>query len=119
LVIQKNDYGTDLFNGDDGVVAGEKAFFKNGEGMREIAKARLPVYADAYALSIHRSQGSEYDRVMIILPPPEAKLLSRELLYVAVSRAKKGVVFVGDPSSLVSAVNHKLEMQSGIVELMK
>ena len=116
LVIQKNDYGTDLFNGDDGVVAGEKAFFKNGEGMREIAKARLPVYADAYALSIHRSQGSEYDRVMIILPPPEAKLLSRELLYVAVSRAKKGVVFVGDPSSLVTAVNHELEMQSGIVE---
>ena len=119
VVIQKNDYGVDLFNGDDGVISGEKAYFENGNGMREIAKARLPACSDAFALSIHRSQGSEYDQVMIVLPPPEAKLLSRELLYVAVSRAKRGVVFVGDPASLVSAVNQEGDLQSGIVELMQ
>ena len=119
VVIQKNDYGVDLFNGDDGVILGEKAYFENGNGMREIAKARLPACSDAFALSIHRSQGSEYDEVMIVLPPPEAKLLSRELLYVAVSRAKRGVVFVGDPASLVSAVNQEGDLQSGIVELMQ
>jgi exodeoxyribonuclease V alpha subunit len=118
VVIQKNDYGVDLFNGDDGVVSGDKAFFSSANDLREISKARLPSYQDAFALSIHRSQGSEYERVMIVLPPPEAKLLNRELLYVAVSRAKKEIILVGDPESIVSAVQQEAEVQCGVVELM-
>jgi len=119
VVIQKNDYGVDLFNGDDGVVSGDKAFFSSANDLREISKARLPSYQDAFALSIHRSQGSEYERVMIVLPPPEAKLLNRELLYVAVSRAKKEIILVGDPESIVSAVQQEAEVQCGVVELME
>ena len=118
VVIQTNDYGVDLFNGDDGVVTGDKAFFSNAHEEREIPKARLPKYDDAFALSIHRSQGSEYDQVMIILPPPEAKLLNRELLYVAASRAKSGIILVGDPESIGSAVQQEAEKQCGVVELM-
>lgn len=118
VVIQTNDYGVDLFNGDDGVVNGDKAFFASANDVREIPKARLPKYDEAFALSIHRSQGSEYDKVMIILPPPEAKLLNRELLYVAVSRAKGGIILVGDPDSIVSAVQQEAEKQCGVVELM-
>ena len=118
LVIQMNDYGVDLFNGDDGVVSGDKAFFSSANDMREIPKARLPKYDEAFALSIHRSQGSEYDRVMIILPPPEAKLLNRELLYVAASRAKGGIILVGDPESIGSAIRQGAEKQCGVVELM-
>jgi exodeoxyribonuclease V alpha subunit len=86
--------------------------------LREISKARLPSYQDAFALSIHRSQGSEYERVLIVLPPPEAKLLNRELLYVAVSRAKKEIILVGDPESIVSADQQEAEVQCGVVELM-
>jgi exodeoxyribonuclease V alpha subunit len=107
-----------LFNGDDGVVTGDKAFFSNAHEEREIPKARLPKYDDAFALSIHRSQGSEYDQVMIILPPPEAKLLNRELLYVAASRAKSGIILVGDPESIGSAIQQEAEVQCGVVELM-
>ena len=113
-----NDYGVDLFNGDDGVVSGDKAFFSGANDLREIPKARLPNYDHAFALSIHRSQGSEYDRVMIILPPPEAKLLNRELLYVAVSRARKGIILVGDPHSIVAATKQEGDLQSGVVELI-
>ena len=119
LVIQMNDYGVDLFNGDDGVVCGDKAFFSSTNEMREIPKARLPKYDEAFALSIHRSQGSEYDRVMIILPPPEAKLLNRELLYVAASRAKSGIILVGDPDSIGSAVQQGAEKQCGVVADVK
>ena len=118
VVIKKNDYGVDLFNGDDGVVSGDKAFFSSANDLREISKARLPSYQDAFALSIHRCQGSEYEKVMIVLPPPEAKLLNRELLYVAVSRAKKEIILVGDPESIVSAVQQEAEVQCGVVELM-
>ena len=74
--------------------------------------------SSAFALSIHRSQGSEYGRVLLVLPPPEAKLLSRELLYVAVSRAKKGIVLVGDSESLASAVKQVGEVQAGVAELI-
>ena len=118
VVIQMNDYGVDLFNGDDGVVSGDKAFFSGANDLREIPKARLPNYDHAFALSIHRSQGSEYDRVLIILPPPEAKLLNRELLYVAVSRARKGIILVGDPHSIVAATKQEGDLQSGVVELI-
>ena len=118
LVIQMNDYGVDLFNGDDGVVCGDKAFFSSTNEMREIPKARLPKYDESFALSIHRSQGSEYDKVMIILPPPESKLLNRELLYVAASRAKSGIILVGDPESIGSAIQQGAEKQCGVVELI-
>ena len=55
---------------------------------------------------------------MIILPPPEAKLLNRELLYVAASRAKSGIILVGDPESIGSAIQQKAEVQCGVVELI-
>jgi exodeoxyribonuclease V alpha subunit len=118
IVVRTNDYGLDLFNGDDGVLGGEKAYFFKEDGVREVAKSRLPSMSSGYALSIHRSQGSEYERVLLVLPPPEAKLLSRELLYVAVSRAKQGIVFVGASDSLASAVKQVGDVQSGVAELI-
>jgi exodeoxyribonuclease V alpha subunit len=118
IVVRTNDYGLDLFNGDDGVQKDEKAYFSKGGGVREVAKSRLSSTSSAFALSIHRSQGSEYGRVLLVLPPPEAKLLSRELLYVAVSRAKKGIVLVGDSESLASAVKQVGEVQAGVAELI-
>lgn len=118
IVVSTNDYGLDLFNGDDGVQKEEKAYFSKGGGVREFAKSRLSSTSSAFAISIHRSQGSEYGRVLLVLPPPEAKLLSRELLYVAVSRAKQGIVLVGDPESLASAVRQVGDVQSGVFELI-
>ena len=71
-----------------------------------------------YASTIHRSQGSEFDQVAVILPPEDSKLLSRELLYVAISRAKEKVFLVGSEDSLIAAVNRNETQNSGVLDLM-
>ena len=93
-----------LFNGDDGVILGSKVFFPAEDGIREIARSRLPQHKIGYASTIHRSQGSEFNKVAVVLPPEDSKLLSKELLYVAISRAKEKVYLVGSEESLVAAV---------------
>jgi exodeoxyribonuclease V alpha subunit len=67
---------------------------------------------------IHRSQGSEFDKVLIVLPTADSKLLSRELLYVAVSRAKESVVFVGQSDSFLASVNRKEQTNSGVLDML-
>ncbi len=118
VVISSNDYSIGLFNGDDGVFLNNQAHFLSEDGIRPVSRARLPDYSIGYATTIHRSQGSEFDRVLIVLPPADARLLTRELLYVAVSRARLGVVLVGDPSSLISAVNQPEKSRCGIMNLL-
>jgi exodeoxyribonuclease V alpha subunit len=118
VVVHVNDYSIGLYNGDDGVVFGSKVYFQSEEGVREIAKSRLPQHKMGYASTIHRSQGSEFDKVAIILPPEDSKLLSRELLYVAISRAKEKVFLVGSEDSLIAAVNRTEKQNSGVWDLM-
>ena len=86
--------------------------------MREVALSRLPGHSPAFALSIHRSQGSEYGEVLIVLPPEGSRLLSRELLYVAVSRAKRGITFAGSPDSLLQSIAQRPASFSGVANLM-
>jgi exodeoxyribonuclease V alpha subunit len=119
VVVHVNDYSIGLYNGDDGVVFGPKVYFSSEEGVREIAKSRLPQHKIGYASTIHRSQGSEFDQVAVILPPEDSKLLSRELLYVAISRAKEKVFLVGSEDSLIAAVNRSEKQNSGVLDLMK
>ena len=118
LVIGMNDYSVCLFNGDDGVMINNHAYFSGLDGPRMISRSRLPKNSLGYACSIHRSQGSEYDQVLIILPSKESFLLTRELLYVAVSRAKSKVVLVGDEEALIAAIDHVQPTRSGLLELM-
>ncbi len=118
IVVGVNDYTVGLFNGDDGVVLGKRAHFGAENGTREVARSRLPQHKAGYASSIHRSQGSEFDKVMIILPPADAHLLTRELLYVAVSRAKCAVTLVGDGHALRAAVEHSEESRSGVLDMI-
>ena len=119
VVIGVNDYSIRLFNGDDGIVMNDQVYFSEIDQFRSVSRSRLPSHLLGYAGSIHRSQGSEYDHVLIILPPPEAKMLTRELLYVAVSRAKSGVTIVGNPSAFLSAINQPEMTTSGLVEQIK
>ena len=118
VVVHVNDYSIGLYNGDDGVVFGTKVYFPSEEGVREIARSRLPQHKMGYASTIHRSQGSEFNKVAVILPPEDSKLLSRELLYVAVSRAKEKVFLVGSEDSLIAAVNRSEKQHSGVLDLM-
>ena len=118
IVVGVNDYSVRLFNGDDGVILGKRAHFPGEDGMREVALSRLPGHSPAFALSIHRSQGSEYGEVLIVLPPEGSRLLSRELLYVAVSRAKRGITFAGSPDSLLQSIAQRPASFSGVANLM-
>jgi exodeoxyribonuclease V alpha subunit len=118
VVVHVNDYAIGLFNGDDGVVLGPKVYFPSEDGIREIARSRLPQHKIGYASTIHRSQGSEFNKVAVVLPPEDSKLLSRELLYVAVSRAKEMVFLVGSEDSLIAAVKRTERQNSGVWDLI-
>ncbi len=119
VVIGVNDYTVGLFNGDDGVRVGKSTYFWAEEGTREVVHSRLPSHQLGYATSIHRSQGSEFDTVLIVLPPADARLLTRELLYVAASRAKRRIILLGDTEALKAAVERNEESRSGIYDLLK
>jgi len=119
VIVGVNDYSIGLFNGDDGVLMGKKAYFSADEGTREVSRSRLPDHRAGYASSIHRSQGSEFEEVMIILPPAEAKLLTRELLYVGVSRAKRSVTIVGNADALKAAVERSEKVSSGVLDMIE
>ena len=119
VVIGVNDYSIRLFNGDDGIVMNDQVYFSEIDQFRSVSRSRLPSHLLGYAGSIHRSQGSEYDHVLIILPPPEAKMLTRELLYVAVSRAKSAVTLLGDRTSFLDALKKQENSNSGVLDLLK
>lgn len=121
ILIEQNDYRTGLFNGDIGVVLGDgaggplRAFFDAGSGqVRAVSPAALPRHQTAFAMSIHKSQGSEFDHVAIVLPDPSSPLLTRELLYTAVSRARRRVSLYGSAESVLVGARRRIERASGL-----
>ena len=120
LVIGVNDYSVGLFNGDDGVMIKNRGFFPSldQQQLRLINRSRLPTHRIGYATTIHKSQGSEFQNILIVLPSSDDQLLTRELLYVAVSRAKMGVILVGDRDSLLNAIDNNESNRSGIFSLL-
>jgi exodeoxyribonuclease V alpha subunit len=118
LLVSSNDYQLGLFNGDTGVVvsaAGEpRAAFAREGRVDLIGPSRLSDVQTVHAMSIHRSQGSQFDAVTVVLPPLESPLLTRELLYTAVTRAKKHVRVVGTHAALARAVQTPIVRASGL-----
>jgi len=121
VMITGNTYDLGLFNGDTGVLlpaqaeeAGESFFPDPGSGVRRLSVLRLPQHESAYALTIHKTQGSEFDSVLLILPGQMSELLSRELLYTAVTRARKRVEIWGDEELFRRAVERRTERSSGL-----
>lgn len=99
IIIRHNDYNLRLFNGDIGIIRPDpesggnlRAFFAGEDGdLRALAPTRLPEHETAFAMTVHKSQGSEFRRVLVVLPPRDVPVLSRELLYTAVTRARENV----------------------------
>lgn len=125
LLITRNDYTLDLFNGDVGVVWDEIAAGETVErafiaGQADAGRARgfplpqLPDAVTAWAMSIHKAQGSEFDTVYVVLPDRDSRILSRELLYTAVTRAKSKVVLVGPEATLRNAIEKTARRESGL-----
>jgi exodeoxyribonuclease V alpha subunit len=127
--VQRNDYDRGLYNGDQGVVlrvatadapAGEPmAVFPRGSRFEVFPLEALGDLAPAFAMTVHKSQGSEFDHVAVVLPDADLPLLTRELLYTAITRAKRSVLLVGDPDLLARAVSRSIERFSGVASRLK
>ena len=109
-------------NGDVGVVVrtpdGPRACFEVRGGLRLLHPSQLPPVDTAYALTIHKSQGSEYTDVTTILPAGGSPLLRRELLYTAITRARRSVTIVGTDEAIRSAVERRGSRMTGLVDAL-
>lgn len=117
IIIQVNDPNTKLYNGDIGICSDidPDRITKLDGGEEDILVSRLPQYELAYALTIHKSQGSEFDHVLVILHPEDSLLHTRELLYTAVTRAKKSITILATEDQLKKAVSTRTNRRSGLI----
>lgn len=118
LLLTSNDYQLRLFNGDTGVVVDvdgrpRAAFVRDGV-VELFAPSRLSDVQTVHAMSVHRSQGSQFERVTLVLPPADSPLLTRELLYTGLTRAKERVRIVGTRAALEAAVRRPIIRASGL-----
>lgn len=117
VLVTSNDYGLGLFNGDTGVVvrAGEDLrVVVAGAGVPAYATSRLADVETLHAMTVHKSQGSQARHVTVLLPPEESPLLTRELLYTAVTRARESVRVVATEAAVRAAVGRRVQRASGL-----
>ena len=123
ILVTRNDPRTRLSNGDTGVVLRDtdgraQVWFPELEdaegGPRLVPPARLPPHESFFALTVHRAQGSEYDEVAVVPGPADSRVATRELLYTAVTRARRRVVVYGAAESVAAAVERPTERLSGL-----
>jgi exodeoxyribonuclease V alpha subunit len=125
ILVTDNDYTVDLFNGDVGVCFSETDdrlrvwFPASGGGLRALSPAQLPAHETAWAMTVHKSQGSEFARVVVVLPERDSPLLTRELVYTAVTRGRRQVTLVGSTDTLSAAMARTAHRTSGLRELLK
>lgn len=124
VMVVRNDPLLRLYNGDIGLVLpdpadGElKACFPLDDGFRWISLARLPDWEPAWAMTVHKSQGSEFARVLLVLPASPSPVASRELVYTGVTRAREHVALRADESVLRAAIECRAERMSGLREAL-
>lgn len=122
LMITVNNYAMRLFNGDTGILFPDpenggslRAFFFAPDGeIRSIAPERLPQHETAFAITIHKSQGSEFDRLLMLLPPIDSEILTRELIYTGITRAKESVEIWANEEVFCAAVKKQTKRSSGL-----
>ena len=119
LLVTENDYELRLYNGDTGVVVqttpdrAAAAFERRGE-IIEFSPTRLSAIDTVYAMTIHKSQGSQFDTAAVLLPDPTSRILTRELLYTAATRARKLLMLVGTEEAIRAAVARLVARASGL-----
>ena len=118
VMVSRNTGDLDLYNGDTGVIvssgAGLTAAFPRGNGHRTLSPYVLDGLQTVHAMTIHKSQGSQFDAVTVILPAPGSPLLTRELLYTAVTRAENDVLLIGTEEAVREAVSRRSRRTSGL-----
>jgi len=124
VMISRNDYARQLFNGDLGLMLPESGtkgrlsvFFRDGATkLRQISPYVLPEHETAFAMTVHKSQGSEYDRVFLFLPDADSPVLNRELLYTGITRARRSLTVCGRKEILAAALSRKVSRYSALTE---
>jgi exodeoxyribonuclease V alpha subunit len=124
IMVTQNDYTLDLFNGDTGVIlhdaaGGYRAAFPRGEDVLMMPIDILPQHTLAFAITVHKAQGSEYNNVMLALPNTNStqinRLLTREIIYTAITRAKQSITIHTTREALKQACLAKVERDSGMM----
>lgn len=126
VIVTTNDYNMKLYNGDVGIVFPEAdqsgslrvCFPAPDGGVRKVSPLRLPAHETVYAMTVHKSQGSEFERVLLLLPDHDSELLSRELLYTGITRAKNEVAVWGKREIFAAAVARRIERTSGLSDAL-
>jgi exodeoxyribonuclease V alpha subunit len=129
ILVTQNDYALQLYNGDVGILLPDPAekespdqlwawFIGKENALRRFAPARLPQHEAAYAMTVHKSQGSEFDRVLFILPDRDVPVLTRELIYTGLTRARSKVELWWNEEIFAKAVTRRAERNSGLRDLL-
>ena len=125
VMVSRNDYALGLFNGDIGIALPTRdgqlrVYFRAADGgVRAVTPAALPPHDTAFALTVHKSQGSEFDHAALVLPASKSRVLTRELVYTAITRARRTVRIVGGRDVLASAVATPTRRDSGLFARMQ
>ncbi|MGW8160897.1 MAG: exodeoxyribonuclease V subunit alpha [Desulfobulbales bacterium] len=122
IMIRTNHYGLQLFNGDTGIIWPDRegklwAWFSRPDGsLFPIIPSRLPDHETAYATTVHKAQGSEFDEVVFVLPFEDNRVLTRELIYTGITRARKKLTLCGDFSILAKSIERSVVRYSGLTD---
>jgi len=116
IMIAENDHNVKLYNGDIGLcLAKGKVWFGN----REVSTSRIPAHEPAFMMTIHKSQGSEFEHTVMVLPTEPNPVLSRELVFTGVTRAKNHLTVFANEKIWQSAVRNTVKRQSGLGKLLQ
>jgi len=124
IIIQHNDYRVGLFNGDTGICMKDehgnlRVWFQTSSSPRALLPTALPRHDSVYAMTVHKSQGSEFDRVHLLLPDRDMPVLSRELIYTGITRARDALTLHGSEKALRAAIGRSTRRQSGLAARLK
>jgi len=124
VMIRENSYRHGLYNGDVGLVridadGNARVWFDTDAGPRAWLPAALPAHESAFALTVHKSQGSEFDDVLLVLPEKSVRVASRELLYTGITRARRSLTLWANENVLVDAIARRAQRWSGLADKLR
>lgn len=122
VMVMSNDYSLKLFNGDVGIALNDQeseiglsVYFPSVNGVtRKYSPYRLPAHETVYAMTVHKSQGSEFDKILFIMPPTSNQILTREIIYTGITRARSSVELWCSDEIFTSSCGKKIQRRSGL-----
>jgi exodeoxyribonuclease V alpha subunit len=121
VLVTRNEYARQLFNGDVGIALMDprgslRLYVQRGNNLISTPIQALGDWEPAFATTVHKSQGSEYTDVLLVFPgDPQHRLLSREIVYTGITRARKRLLMVAQPEEVQTALGHRIQRTTGLM----